>query len=547
MNLQVGQTIGSYRLEKLIASGAFGQVWLGRHKNLPEKQFAVKISSNPAFVEFLRHEAGLLRRLDHLHIVRLVEFNAESDPPFLVMEYVEGRNLRRHLERGAMSIGNVIRLFAEIVDGLAYAHAQGVVHGDLKPENVLLDTEEKPRLVDFGLAKDSVRAAGSALLSLAPSTSSPVGTLPYMAPEVREGRTPDYRSDVYSCGILLFELLTGRRPEGRELPGELRANLAPELNELYDRCVARHDERYSDASALLAGIHALPQYVRMGYTDPAVAMAHPDGVVHVGGGSPVSDSPEIPVALFARMRNFAVAAAIGLGVLLVWFFGDLFSAWPKGTLLDVGVSRFEFDQYTTQPLIAFIYWMCVAALAAAPIVAHFTRVGGRAGGLAAAFAAIDVCLAGAMLWWGPTWGLIFSAAAAVPALVAVLLQTRDDLGFSRAGAALLTVGGIWLTLAAMPEASRPDLGRFGEGLLPSAERLWWHYPVLVLLSAALTFIPSLAAAVFDSPRLRGGRFQVGLGLCLLSSMLIWGPLQGVLYPLVPLTVIGGILIALDLL
>ncbi len=226
------EKVGPYAIRGLLGAGSMSTVFLGERAH-PRGDVAVKVLKPwLAGGEALRRfelEVELLSRLDHPRIARILDagradFGA-APHPYLVLEFVRGRPLDAWVEAERPPRRERLRLFNAVCAGVAHAHQKGVVHRDLKPSNVLVDERGEPHLVDFGVA----RAAGEDLraASLLTSMGQIVGTLEYMSPEQAAGRSDeiDTRADVYALGVLLQELLTGRRPiefEGRPLPECLR-------------------------------------------------------------------------------------------------------------------------------------------------------------------------------------------------------------------------------------------------------------------------------------------------------------------------------------
>ncbi|MDE3011028.1 MAG: serine/threonine protein kinase [Pseudomonadota bacterium] len=210
----IGRTLhGTLLIRALIGEGAMGAVFLAEHRNLPDKRFAIKvllnaITSRPIFQERFNEEARHQASLDHPNIVKVHDFFREDGQYFLVMDYVDGEPLSALIERsGAMDERAALALMDGILLGLDHAHRQGIVHRDVKPSNILVDRDMRPRLTDFGIA---IRAGETRLTA---TGAAAVGTSAYMSPE--QIRTPgqiDQRADVYAAGVVLFEMLTGTVP-----------------------------------------------------------------------------------------------------------------------------------------------------------------------------------------------------------------------------------------------------------------------------------------------------------------------------------------------
>ena len=263
VTLRPGQPLGEWVLDEELGRGANGSVWRAHHKALP-RLAAVKVPHDQGVTARLAREGKLLERIESPHVVGLLGLDPDHEPPYLVMELVEGPSLRARLEEGLIDPSETRRMLREITLGLAAAHAQGVVHRDLKPENVLLDAEGRVRVADFGLGALAAEAAHQLLASgsLQTREGSVVGTLRYMAPEARDPHAElDARTDLYALGVILFELLTGEAPCGGEVPSDVRPELDPRWDPLYRSLCARLPQRIESAEKVLerlSGIGDLP-------------------------------------------------------------------------------------------------------------------------------------------------------------------------------------------------------------------------------------------------------------------------------------------------
>jgi serine/threonine-protein kinase len=223
--IEVGQKIGNYRVLEKIAQGRLGDVYLAEHPVIGRKA-AVKVihpqrARNPEVVARFVNEASAVSRIGHEHIVGVTDFGrTAAGELYFTMEYLEGRSLADVIVAEAPLLpARALELAAQIADALAAAHAAGVIHCDLKPENVFLIKRGKElefvKVMDFGLAKLLDDGA-------APQPGVVAGTPYYMAPEQCEGaRVLDARVDVYALGVILFEMLTGKLPFGGESDGEV--------------------------------------------------------------------------------------------------------------------------------------------------------------------------------------------------------------------------------------------------------------------------------------------------------------------------------------
>src|SRR5580658_4520258 len=221
MPLSPGTHLGPYEITAPLGAGGMGEVYRARDTRL-ERTVAIKIlpaqlSSDPVRKQRFEREAKTISSLNHPHICVLHDVGSQDGIDYLVMECVEGETLAKRLEKGALPLDQVLRCGAQIAVALDQAHRSGVVHRDLKPGNVML-TASGAKLLDFGLAKPAGPLAGGLTLTAAATQTTPVtaegtivGTIQYMSPEQIEGKEVDGRSDIFSLGAVLYEMLTGQK------------------------------------------------------------------------------------------------------------------------------------------------------------------------------------------------------------------------------------------------------------------------------------------------------------------------------------------------
>jgi len=244
---------------ELLGQGGMGAVYKARQTKL-DRLVAIKVlppevARDPAFAERFLREARSLARLNHPNIVTVYDFGDAGGLYHFTMEYVDGRNLRDLLQNGPLPAAQALEIVPQICDALQYAHDEGLIHRDIKPENVLLDRKGRVTIADFGLAK--LVGLTPAYLTLT-GTQEVMGTLLYMAPEqMKQARTVDHRADIYSLGVVLYEMLTGELPLGRFAPPSHKAAVGERLDQVVLRALAREPaERYQDARAFKQDVEA---------------------------------------------------------------------------------------------------------------------------------------------------------------------------------------------------------------------------------------------------------------------------------------------------
>ena len=251
---EIPEQIGPYRVLRPLGAGGMGEVLLAHDERLDRKVAIKRIrqgAASPSQRERFRREARLAARLSHSAIVPVYDLVTEGDVDNLVMEYVEGTNLRALSLHGPLPVSEVLDLGIQIAQGLREAHRQGIIHRDLKTENVLVTPSGQAKIADFGVAK---RLADSWTEESLTRTDMIVGTYRTMSPEQARGGTVDHRSDLFALGVLLYELLTGQSPFHGENPlatldqiihhrqtpvSELNRSVPREVSDLVDRLLEK--------------------------------------------------------------------------------------------------------------------------------------------------------------------------------------------------------------------------------------------------------------------------------------------------------------------
>jgi predicted Ser/Thr protein kinase len=256
---------------ELLGKGGMGAVYKARQIKLDRlvalKVLPVEASRDPAFAERFMREARALARLNHPNIVTIYDFGEANGIYYFLMEFVDGANLRQLMNSGELSDEQPLKIIQQVCEALQFAHQQDIVHRDIKPENILVDRHGRTKIADFGLAK---------LVGLTPSyltltgSHQIMGTLYYMAPEQMERpQSVDRRADIYSLGVVLYEMLTGELPLGRFAIPSQKVRSDPRLDAMILRALARDpEERYQAVSELKQAIDGiapgLPMAIPMG-------------------------------------------------------------------------------------------------------------------------------------------------------------------------------------------------------------------------------------------------------------------------------------------
>jgi serine/threonine-protein kinase len=266
---KAGDRISEYVLDEPIGAGSFGQVWKAHHHIWKSDIVAIKIPMDSQFVRNLQREGTAIHGLKHPNIVRAIGLDPFADTPYLVMEYVDGASLQAIIASApkGLPISPVVQILTGILRALEHAHANGVIHRDIKPANILITgggrkpvesiTIDDVKVTDFGLGHAGEVTAQSILQSgsmMAEQGKSISGTMAYMSPEQLNGGTTDARSDLYSVGIVLFELTCGGRPVGIDMPWHLREGLPSWVDLVFSRLYTRWEHRFASAAEVMKAI-----------------------------------------------------------------------------------------------------------------------------------------------------------------------------------------------------------------------------------------------------------------------------------------------------
>src|ERR1022692_926364 len=219
MSFTSGSKLGPYEIQSLIGAGGMGEVYRARdtrlHRVVAIKILPESLSSDPDRLARFQQEARILGALNHPNLMAIYDVGSQDGVHFLVSEFLEGQTLRERLQAGSLPQRRVNEYSLQIAKGLAAAHEKGIVHRDLKPENIFILPDERVKVLDFGLAKQVVTRAAGADQTLTnvdrTSVGTVLGTAGYMSPEQVRGEAIDHRSDIFSFGAVLYEMVTGHR------------------------------------------------------------------------------------------------------------------------------------------------------------------------------------------------------------------------------------------------------------------------------------------------------------------------------------------------
>jgi predicted Ser/Thr protein kinase len=303
---EIGKLFPQFEILGFIGKGGMGAVYKARQPGL-DRLIALKIlppavANDPGFAERFNREARALARLSHPNIVAVYDFGKAGELHYLVMEFVDGANLREVERAGKLSPDQALAIVPQICEALQFAHNEGIVHRDIKPENLLLDKKGRLKITDFGIAKIINVTEGKASLTGAKDV---MGTPHYMAPEqIERPQTVDHRADIYSLGVVFYEMLTGELPLGKFAPPSKKAPMDARLDEVVMHTLEKEpDRRYQHASQVKTDVETIA----------TGAPPRPIGRAPIPGAIP----PIPPVPLHPAVSDRVILPAF----LLAFFFG----------------------------------------------------------------------------------------------------------------------------------------------------------------------------------------------------------------------------------
>ncbi|MEM1450727.1 MAG: protein kinase [Planctomycetota bacterium] len=390
----VDARLDAYDVQVLLGRGGMGAVYRARHRKL-DRMVAIKVlrpdaagivEDAAAFAERFEREARVLAKLDHPNIVRIHDYGQSGgDTPFfyLVLEYVEGATLRDLLSQGRLSAREALDLAPQICDALQAAHDVGVVHRDVKPENILVDAAGRVRIADFGLAK--LRGADPTAMGIT-RTDQVFGTAHYMAPEqMRASGQVDHRADLFSLGVVLYEMLTGELPLGRFAPPSATAAEAARLDPVVLKALENDpDARYQAARELQRDVESAPTASPTApvVTRPLARTASDDARESVRrGAQPIPPRISVePGSRFGVIRTWSAAGLLALTYPMTWIQareGRLYLPDEMFGLEDSSVSAAGYEGWTAFAIFDVPWWYALIGLFVAAVLRTFRAVGHR--------------------------------------------------------------------------------------------------------------------------------------------------------------------------
>ena len=359
--LKPGQTLGHYEIRSLLGEGGVGKVYLAEDKKL-RRNVALKVLTSLGIGDMgsprrLLLEAQAAAALDHPNICAVYEVDEESEQSYIAMQYIEGETLSTRLSRGRLSIDESTTVALQVTDALAEAHAHHIMHRDIKPSNIMLASRGQVKVLDFGLAKTTnANLAGADELETKSRLTAPgviLGTVPYMSPEQLRGKGIDARSDIFSFGVVLYEMLSGRQAFARDTDAEtigailhqeplqlssIEADVPKGLEDVVNKCLAKDvGDRYQTIEQVAQELRAAqdPRTVSVVKTDRTNAGNRTTAATEAVIAPPTSGIKYLFAWLRHRPRALAFAAvAILVAVMAPFLYFSRFAKSAGNESID---------------------------------------------------------------------------------------------------------------------------------------------------------------------------------------------------------------------
>jgi serine/threonine protein kinase len=347
---EVAKLFPQFEILELLGHGGMGAVYKARQPTL-DRLVALKIlppqaSGDTGFADRFTREARALARLSHPNIVAVHEFGQAGGLHYFVMEYVEGLNLRQLEQAGKLTPREALKIIPQICDALQFAHDEGIVHRDIKPENVLLDKKGRVKIADFGLARILGREPEDLRLT---GTKDVMGTPHYMAPEqVEHPQEVDHRADIYSLGVVFYEMLTGELPLGRFQPPSRKVEVDVRLDEVVLHALEKEPERrYQQASEVKSDLETIattsgranvpppPPPISPAVASPGMPLPPASSAKPITPGSAKVTIPAVGLIVAGLLKLFSALTALA-------FLSHLHGSW-LGNFMGPAASLLPFN------------------------------------------------------------------------------------------------------------------------------------------------------------------------------------------------------------
>ena len=379
----IDHQIQSYRIERLIGEGGMGSVYFASHVNIDGRKAAIKslhesLASDPHVRSRFRREAETLAQLQHPNVVTLYDYVENERGLFLIMEYINGVDLSKHIKHvtGPIPESQAVGIFSNVLDACAYAHNVGIIHRDVKPSNIMISQEGEIKVLDFGIAK-LVTEDFSPILT---KTGTKIGTVLYMSPEQVRGESVSHKSDIYSLGVTLFEMLAGRPPYDGEklsefeiqtkivqepLPDarELYPNISAQMQAVVEKATQKNPEdRFANCEEFLTQLMSIHNPMALspyGSGSSSAIRISPRGhmpspissTVETAEGAAYGNSSSSPA--INKVMDFVRKPTVWIPALLLLLGGIGFGAYRSiqqgkiNDLLTIGFEDFKTGEYTS--------------------------------------------------------------------------------------------------------------------------------------------------------------------------------------------------------
>jgi serine/threonine-protein kinase len=330
----VGQKVGGYEVLDVIGRGGMAVVYRAQQVSMNNRQVALKVlprqfATDDTYLQRFNREVNIISQLEHRNIVPVYDYGQHEGQPYIVMRYMSGGSVDDLLAQGPLTVEQMVAIIAQIAPALDYAHGKNVLHRDIKPSNVLLDDDGGAYLTDFGIAR--IVGEGSSISNI--TTQGVVGTPSYMSPEQAQGHEVDARSDIYSLGIMLFEMATGRRPFESDTPYSIAVmqvtqpppaprSLNPAVSPMIEQVIykalnKRPQDRYR---SVMEFADAVERAAQPAYAPQLMPDTQPGGIqipAHMRSQQPPAYAPSASNGLpparrrARRPNNLVLSAAVG--------------------------------------------------------------------------------------------------------------------------------------------------------------------------------------------------------------------------------------------